>query len=109
VCPPPRFVRCRQPSPLCVVALASGLRLSLGEVAVDGKSNEITAVPKLLAAGVNAVVTLDAMHCQKDTLAAIRAKGADYLVPVKDNQPKLYGLVLEAFWPTVRTTFRPAK
>jgi predicted transposase YbfD/YdcC len=82
-----------------VSAWASGLRLSLGEVAVDGKSNEITAVPKLLELLelTGAVVTLDAMHCQKDTLAAIRAKGADYLVPVKDNQPKLYGLVLEAF------------
>jgi predicted transposase YbfD/YdcC len=82
-----------------VSAWASGLRLSLGEVAVDGKSNEITAVPKLLEllelAG--AVVTLDAMHCQKETLAAIRAKGAEYLVPVKENQPTLYGLVLETF------------
>ena len=50
-----------------VSAWASGLRLSLGQVAVDDKSNEITAVPKLLEllelAG--AVVTLDAMHCQK--------------------------------------------
>ena len=82
-----------------VSAWASGLRLSLGEVAVDGKSNEITAVPKLLELLelTGAVVTLDAMHCQKDTLAAIRTKGADYLVPVKDNQPKLYGLLLEAF------------
>jgi len=82
-----------------VSAWASGLRLSLGEVAVDGKSNEITAVPKLLEllelAG--AVVTMDAMHCQKETLAAIRAKDADYLVPVKDNQPKLYTLLLETF------------
>jgi predicted transposase YbfD/YdcC len=82
-----------------VSAWASGLRLSLGEVAVDGKSNEITAVPRLLELLelTGAVVTLDAMHCQKETLAAIRAKGADYLVPVKDNQPKLYGLLLEAF------------
>ena len=82
-----------------VSAWACGLRLSLGQVAVDGKSNEITAVPKLLEllelAG--AVVTMDAMHCQKGTLAAIRAKGADYLVPVKDNQPKLYTLLLETF------------
>ena len=82
-----------------VSAWASGLRLSLGEVAVDGKSNEITAVPKLLELLelTGAVVTMDAMHCQKETLAAIRAKGADYLVPVKDNQPKLYTLLLETF------------
>jgi predicted transposase YbfD/YdcC len=82
-----------------VSAWASGLRLSLGQVAVDGKSNEITAVPKLLELLelTGAVVTMDAMHCQKETLRAIRAKGADYLVPVKDNQPKLYTLLLETF------------
>lgn len=82
-----------------VSAWACGLRLSLGQVAVDGKSNEITAVPKLLELLelTGAVVTMDAMHCQKGTLAAIRAKGADYLVPVKDNQPKLYTLLLETF------------
>lgn len=82
-----------------VSAWACGLRLSLGQVAVDDKSNEITAVPKLLELLelTGAVVTLDAMHCQKETLAAIRAKGADYLVPVKDNQPKLYTLLLETF------------
>ena len=37
-----------------------------------------------------AVVTLDAMHCQKETLVAIRARGADYVIPVKANQPKLF-------------------
>jgi predicted transposase YbfD/YdcC len=82
-----------------VSAWACGLRLSLGQVAVDGKSNEITAVPKLLEllelAG--AVVTMDAMHCQKGTLKAIRAKQADYLIAVKDNQPKLYSLLHEVF------------
>jgi predicted transposase YbfD/YdcC len=68
-------------------------------VAVDDKSNEITAVPKLLEllelAG--AVVTTDAMHCQKETLIGIRGKDADYLVPVKDNQPKLRELLQETF------------
>jgi len=82
-----------------VSAWASGLRLSLGQVAVDGKSNEITAVPKLLELLelTGAVVTLDAMHCQKETLKAIRAKGADYLVAVKDNQPKLFALLHKLF------------
>jgi predicted transposase YbfD/YdcC len=82
-----------------VSAWASGLRLSLGQVAVDDKSNEITAVPKLLELLelTGAVVTLDAMHCQKETLGAIRAQGADYLVPVKDNQPKLYDVLLRTF------------
>jgi predicted transposase YbfD/YdcC len=82
-----------------VSAWACGLRLSLGQVAVDGKSNEITAVPKLLELLelTGAVVTLDAMHCQKETLKAIRAKGADYLVAVKDNQPKLFALLHDLF------------
>ena len=82
-----------------VSAWASGLRLSLGQVAVDGKSNEITAVPKLLELLelTGAVVTMDAMHCQKDTLTAIRAKGADYLIAVKDNQPKLHNLLQELY------------
>jgi len=82
-----------------VSAWASGLRLSLGEVAVDGKSNEITAVPKLLELLelTGAVVTMDAMHCQKNTLAAIRAKGAEYLIAVKDNQPKLHALLQDLF------------
>jgi predicted transposase YbfD/YdcC len=82
-----------------VSAWASGLRLSLGQVVVEGESNEITAVPKLLELLelTGAVVTMDAMHCQKETLKAIRAKGADYLVPVKDNQPKLHELLQETF------------
>jgi predicted transposase YbfD/YdcC len=82
-----------------VSAWASGLRISLGQVAVDDKSNEITAVPKLLEllelAG--AVVTLDAMHCQKETLVAIRARGADYVIPVKANQPKLFECLQNLF------------
>lgn len=82
-----------------VSAWASGLRLSLGQVAVDGKSNEITAVPQLLdlLELTGAVVTMDAMHCQKNTVAAIRAKGADYLIAVKGNQPKLHTLLQELF------------
>ena len=82
-----------------VSAWATGLRVSLGQVAVDGKSNEITAVPKLLELMelTGAVVTLDAMHCQKDTVTAIRAKGAHYLIAVKDNQPKLHALLQDLF------------
>jgi len=82
-----------------VSAWASQLRICLGQVAVDGKSNEITAVPKLLELLElsGAVVTLDAMHCQKDTTAAIRAKKADYLITVKANQPKLHEAVQQFF------------
>jgi predicted transposase YbfD/YdcC len=82
-----------------VSAWASGLRLSLGQVSVDSKSNEITAVPELLnlLELTGAIVTMDAMHCQKETLKKIRAKGADYLVAVKDNQPKLFALLRDLF------------
>lgn len=66
--------------------------LMLGQIAVEDKSNEITAVPALLKLldVEGAVVSLDAMHCQKDTAAAIREANADYLLAVKDNQPSLH-------------------
>ncbi len=66
--------------------------LTLGQRAVDGKSNEITAIPELLRLldVSGALVTIDAMGCQKDIAAAIRAEDADYLLAVKENQPKLY-------------------
>jgi predicted transposase YbfD/YdcC len=75
-----------------VNAWASQLRLSIGQLATEEKSNEITAVPRLLEmlAIEGAVVTLDAMHCQKDTARTIRSRGADYVLQVKANQPTLY-------------------
>jgi predicted transposase YbfD/YdcC len=82
-----------------VSAWAGELRLSLGQVAVDQKSNEIPAVIKLLELLDldGAVVTLDAMHCQKETAAAIRRRGADYLLSVKANQPKLLEQLQDLF------------
>jgi len=75
-----------------VSAWATEMRLTLGQVAVDEKSNEITAIPKLLEileiAG--ALVTVDAMGCQKEIAAAIRAQQADYVLAVKENQPHLH-------------------
>ena len=75
-----------------VNAWATGLRICLGQVAVDDKSNEITAVPKLLEflELQGAVVTLDAMHCQVETARAIRDQDADYVLTVKGNQPTLH-------------------
>jgi predicted transposase YbfD/YdcC len=66
--------------------------LTLGQQAVDGKSNEITAIPALLQLldVSGALVTIDAMGCQKDIAATIRAAKADYLLAVKENQPRLY-------------------
>jgi Transposase DDE domain len=65
-----------------VSAWASDQGLVLGHREVDGKSNEITAIPKLLDTLhlKGAIVTLDAMGCQKDIATQIRAKGADYLL-----------------------------
>lgn len=67
-------------------------RLVLGEVAVDSKSNEITAIPVLLEflSLEGAVVTMDAMGCQKDIVKQIREKKADYLLPLKANHGNLY-------------------
>jgi predicted transposase YbfD/YdcC len=94
------FDRAAGESALQVVsAWATDLRISLGQVAVDAQSNEITAVPQLLQLLelTGAVVTLDAMHCQKDTAAAIRAKKAHYVLTVKKNQPSLHALLAEVF------------
>lgn len=75
-----------------VSAWATENSLTLGQVAVADKSNEITAIPQLLqmldVAG--ALVTIDAMGCQKDIAATIRQQEADYLLAVKENQPRLY-------------------
>ena len=65
--------------------------LTLGQVAVEDKSNEITAIPKLLQLLEleGALVSIDALGCQKDIAQAIRDRGADYLLQVKGNQPVL--------------------
>ncbi len=82
-----------------VSAWACETRLVLGQVAVDAKSNEITAIPLLLELLdlEGCVVTIDAMGCQKDIAAAVRGRQADYVLAVKDNQPTLHRAVHEAF------------
>lgn len=80
-------------SPIHMVsAWASRARLVLGAVKVDAKSNEITAVPLLLAAMdiEGCVITADALNAQKSIAAQIVAQGADYMLPVKENHPHLY-------------------
>jgi predicted transposase YbfD/YdcC len=73
--------------------------LSLGQVATDAKSNEITAIPELLEILdlKGAVVTIDAMGCQKDIAAKIVVGGGEYVLAVKENQPHLYEDVQHAF------------
>jgi predicted transposase YbfD/YdcC len=75
-----------------VSAWASSARLVLGAVKVNEKSNEITAVPLLLAAMdlEGCIITADALNTQKSIAAQIVAQGADYLLPVKENHPHLY-------------------
>lgn len=82
-----------------VSAWASEAGFSLGQLATDEKSNEITAIPDLLDAIdlAGAVVTIDAMGCQKAIAAKIvKAKG-DYVLALKGNQEKLYDAVREHF------------
>lgn len=75
-----------------ISAWAAGQRLVLGQLAVGAKDNEITAIPELLALLTlkGAIVTIDAIGCQKKIAAAIRERGADYLLALKENQPTLY-------------------
>jgi predicted transposase YbfD/YdcC len=64
----------------------------LAQLACDAKSNEITAMPKLLELLDlrGAVVTADAMHCQRKLAKQITDSGGDYILQVKDNQPQLH-------------------
>ena len=82
-----------------VSAWATSNGITLGQVAADGKSNEITAIPQLvdLLDLKDCVVTIDAMGCQKDIAAKIVAKEADYVLALKENQPALYEQVTEHF------------
>jgi predicted transposase YbfD/YdcC len=74
-----------------VSAWAADNHLVLGQVAVDAKSNEITAIPELLQALSlkGCIVTIDAAGCQTDIAQQIIAQGGDYILALKDNQPTL--------------------
>jgi predicted transposase YbfD/YdcC len=82
-----------------VSAWASDQGLVLGQREVDGKSNEITAVPELLDTLHldGCIVTLDAMGCQKDIAAKIRDKDADYLLVLKANHERAFEAVRAHF------------
>jgi predicted transposase YbfD/YdcC len=75
-----------------VSAWSSQNGLVLGLQKVDEKSNEITAIPKLLETLIlkGCIVTIDAMGCQKDIVRKIREQEADYVIAVKGNQPTLH-------------------
>lgn len=80
-----------------VSALVSqgGNRLVLGQLAVEDKQNEIVAIPRLLDLLdlKGAVVTIDAIGCQREIAAKVVAAEGDYLLPVKENQPALLAKV----------------
>jgi predicted transposase YbfD/YdcC len=82
-----------------VSAWATASGLVLGQEATDAKSNEITAVPRLLRllALEGCVVTIDAMGCQRAIAAQVQEQGADYVLALKANQPTLHATVVAAF------------
>jgi predicted transposase YbfD/YdcC len=82
-----------------VSAWASQQGITLGQIAVDSKSNEITAIPELLELlDLNgAIVSIDAMGCQREIAAKITQGGGDYVLQVKGNQPTLQEAIQESF------------
>lgn len=82
-----------------VSAWATANRLVLGQTAVDDKSNEITAIPKLLEALdlKGCLVTIDAMGTQREIAEKIIAVKADYTLALKGNQKSLHQDVVDAF------------
>jgi len=82
-----------------VSAWAGQTGMTLGQVAVDAKSNEITAMPELLELLDlhDKIVTTDAMGCQKAIAETIVAGGGDYILAVKANQPTLHAELQAAF------------
>ena len=82
-----------------VSAWSVGKNVMLGQHAVDEKSNEITAIPELLKSlqRQGAIVTIDAMGCQKEIAKQIHAAEGDYVLALKDNQPTLNAAVQEYF------------
>jgi predicted transposase YbfD/YdcC len=91
-----------------VSAWSSRQKLVLGARAVDEKSNEITAIPELLdlLAIKGAIVTIDAMGCQKKIAEKIIAKGADYVFGLKGNQATLRTDVEDLFTEQMACNFK---
>jgi len=90
-----------------VSAWADASGLVLGQVAVDDKSNEITAIPALLQLldVRGCTVTIDAMGCQTAIAAQIVAQGGDYVLALKDNHPTLHDDVRAIFAEARATAF----
>ena len=93
-----RYQGCKSATHI-VSAWADQNEIILGQLKVDEKSNEITAIPQLLDALLlqGCVVTIDAMGCQKAIVTKIIDKEADYILAVKENQKELYEDILDSF------------
>ncbi len=91
-----------------VSAWATANRLVLGQVKVDDKSNEITAIPELLKVLeiAGCIVTIDAMGCQKDIAKLIIEREADYILTVKQNQGYLYKDIEQLFKQGLKNEFK---
>lgn len=89
-----------------VSAYSSELKLTLGFSAVDQKSNEITAIPKVLEmfSLEGTLVSVDAMGCQRDICQSLIDKKADYLLCVKKNQPTLHNRIQSIFSEHIQQT-----
>ena len=94
-----------------VSAWATVNHISLGQVVTDAKSNEITAIPKLLELIdiKGTLVTIDAMGCQTEIAKKIVECKADYCLAVKGNQPTLHAGLVEFFSPLFDSDFSDAK
>lgn len=90
-------------------AWATAQGLVIGQEATDAKSNEITALPRLLRLLhlKGAVVTIDAMGCQTAITQQLQAQGADYVLALKANQPTLHANVVKAFADAAADAWQP--
>lgn len=94
------FTDSKKKNPIHMVsAWATDAGVVLGQVKVDEKSNEITAIPELLSdlEIENCIITIDAMGCQKNIAETILAKKADYVFSLKGNQGSLHDEVSSFF------------
>jgi predicted transposase YbfD/YdcC len=94
-----------------VSAWATANHVSLGQVVVDQKSNEITAIPKLLELldVSGCLVSIDAMGCQTEIAGKIIEAKADYVLAVKANQPTLHEGIVEFFLDQMEDDFARVK
>jgi predicted transposase YbfD/YdcC len=82
-----------------VSAFAAANGLVIGQVKINQKSNEITAIPELINVLdiEDCIITIDAMGCQTKIAEAIITNEADYILAVKENQKELYANIIDTF------------